>query len=99
MRTSVGLSYHQDWCPFILTLELHPTRPNEYHYEFQFGTPPNEDLCGPVLLPVYYQDWSPFILTLELHPMRPNEDLCGPVLLSGLVSLHPFLGTPPNEAQ
>ena len=45
----------------------------------------------------YFQDWSPFILTLELHPMRPNEDLCGPVLLPGLVSLHPYLGTPPNE--
>ena len=22
MRTSVDLSFHQDWCPFILTLEL-----------------------------------------------------------------------------
>ena len=46
-----------------------------------------------------HQDWSPFILTLELHPIRPNEDHCGPVLPPRLVSLHPYLGTPPNKAQ
>ena len=37
MRTSVDLSYFQDWSPFILTLELHPMMPDE-------------DLFGPVQL-------------------------------------------------
>ena len=47
----------------------------------------------------YNQDWSPFILTLKLHPIRPNEAHCGPVLPLGLVSLYPYLETPPNKAQ
>ena len=47
----------------------------------------------------YHQDWCPFILTLELHPIRPNQAHCGPFLPPRLVSLHPYLGTPPNKAQ
>ena len=56
---------------------------------------PNEDLGEPVLPPRLVS----FIFTLELNPIRPNKDLCGPVLPPELVSLHPYLGTPPNEAQ
>ena len=83
MRTTVDLSYHQDWSTFILTLELHPIRPNEDHcgpvlplghasLHPYIGTPPYK-AKRPLYLS-YHQDWSHFILTLELHPIRANED-------------------------
>ena len=59
MRPTVDLSYRKDWSPFILTLKLHPIRPNEAHcgpvlrlglesLHPYLGTPPNKAQRGPL---------------------------------------------------
>ena len=68
MRTPVDLSYHQDWSPFILTLELHPIRPNEDH-------------CGPVL-PLGQVSLHPYIGPPTNKAQRGPlwENVCPPLL-------------------